>query len=189
MLEAHYLHKPLHLINVCKIDNKPSGMVTTELLEVALINTETGGLIESKDIIEKLLNSDSKIKNHVIDDLTLHLKHTYRYVGYSAFGWITRLFGVKKEGGVKTENEFFLVINNPLWVPILIKSIVVETPNFPEVDPSFKNIWTIPLNDNTEALIKHLYKRIKDKDCLNTDMVLVQPIDWKVGKLTDVKRD
>ena len=89
----------------------------------------------------------------------------------------------------ENENEFFLVINNPLWVPILIKSIVVETPNFPEVAPSFKNIWTIPLNDNTEALIKHLYKRIKDKDCLNTDIVLVQPIDWKVGKLTDVKRD
>lgn len=187
MLEAHYLHKPLHLINVSKIDNRPGGIIATELLEVALINIETGGLIESKDIIEKLLNSDSKIKNHVTDDLTLHLKHTYKYVGYSSFDWLTKIIGIKKSRGIKIENEFFLVINNPLWVPILIKSIVVETPNFPEIAPSFKNIWTIPLNDNTEALIKHLYKRIKDKDCLNSDILLVQPIDWKVGKLTDVK--
>lgn len=187
MLDAHYLNKPLHLINVSKIDNRSGGIISTELLEVALINIETGSLIESKDIIEKLLDSNNKIKNHVTDDLTLHLKHTYRYVGYSAFGWLTRMIGIKQNRRVKIENEFFLVINNPLWVPILIKSIVVETPNFPEVAPSFKNIWTIPLNDNTEVIIKHLYKRIKDKDCLNTDMVLVQPIDWKVGKLTDIK--
>lgn len=188
MLEYHYIHKPIHLINVQTVNHKPSGMVATELLEVALINTETGGVIDTKDIIEKLLNSDDKIKKYNSDDFSLYLKHTSKYIGDTAFGWFTRIFRTKQVEDIKIENEYHLIIHNPLWVPILIKSIAVETPRFPEIGPNFKNIWTVPLNDLSEVIVKHLYKRIVDKNCLNNDMILIQEIDWKIGKLTDLKK-
>ena len=188
MLEEYYLHKPLHLVNNTKVSHNQNGTVATEFLEVALMNVETGGLIESKDIIENLLKSDSKVKNHKTDDIILHLKHTRKFIGRSILGWVTKLFGINKNDDIRIEHEFFLVINNPLWVPILIKSIIVESPKFPEIEPHFKNIWTVPLNDNLEAIIKHLYKRIRDKDCIGNDMILIQPIDWEVGKLTDIEK-
>lgn len=184
MLEDHYIHKPLHLINIEKVTHKASGIKATDILEVALINLETGGIVEPKDIIENCINSKSEDKSFKSEDFALYLKETNNYFGKPK-GILFRFFN-NREFVNKTEWEYYLVINNPLWVPILIKSIIVETPEYPEAHPEFKNIWTIPLNDNSELLLKHLYKRIKDRDCINNDIILVQLIDWKIGKLTDL---
>lgn len=189
MLEEQYLNKQLHLINICEIDSRRNGITVTDLLEVVLVNLETGELIESKYIIKKLL--DKNIKNDQIsnDNFDIQLKHSYQYIGHTSFGWVTKLFGIKRNKGIRIENEFFLTIKNPIFIPIIIKSIVVETSKFLEVEPRFKNVWTIPSNDDSITLVEHIYKKIKENNCIDNDTILIRPINWKIGNLTDVKGD
>lgn len=59
----------------------------------------------------------------------------------------------------------------------------------PEVEPRFKNVWTIPSNDDSITLVEHIYKKIKENNCIDNDTILIQPINWKIGNLTDVKGD
>lgn len=153
-----------------------NSLSTTDIFEVVLINLENGGIIETKNILEEMVRSGRG--SEVTDKYKISLSKFTESNPNEKVGIFKLFSGINKRAKSKVEYLFQLTLTSSIWVPIYIKSIVVETPGFPEVEPSFKNFWTIPLNDFTTVLTGHIYNHIKKRNCINSDIIMIQEFDW-----------
>lgn len=184
MTEYAYLNKPIKLINTMTITNSNS-LSTTDIFEVVLINLENGGIIETKNILEEMVRSGRG--SEVTDKYKISLSKFTESNPNEKVGIFKLFSGINKRAKSKVEYLFQLTLTSSIWVPIYIKSIIVETPGFPEVEPSFKNFWTIPLNDFTTVLTGHIYNHIKKRNCINSDIIMIQEFDWLFAENAETK--